>query len=90
MAGAQAPALKNKKIMRQSLTDFIDKCLSIRKYLNVSSFELHDYADGAHADFRVYEPQEISRLAIITQGYDVRVFADENYLIITIYEKYND
>lgn len=90
MAGAQAPALKNKKIMRKSLADFIDKCLSIRKHLNVSSFELHDHADGAHADFRVYEPQEISRLAITTQGYDVRVFAEENYLIIRIYEKYND
>lgn len=76
--------------MRQSLADFIDKCFSVKVHLEVGSYELHDYQDGAYADFRTNKVQQLTKLAIITQGYDSRLYAQDGQIVIRLFENFSD
>lgn len=88
MEGARAPSTKDKKIMRQSLLDFIEICYEVRTHLALNSYELHDYSGGAFADFKTTKVADLYDLVIKTKGYETRIFADGDYIIIRVYEDY--
>lgn len=76
--------------MRQSLSDFIEMCFSVKVHLEVSSYELHDFRDGSYADFRTNKMQNLTKLAIITQGYDSRIYAQDGQIVIRLFENFSD
>lgn len=76
--------------MRSSMSDLLERCVDIKTALGVSNFNLYWFEDGSYADFRVGKinnPREIGRLS---GDLDFRVFAEDNYLILRIFENYQE
>lgn len=75
--------------MTDSLIDFIDRCFQVKCYLNASSYELHQFDDGSYADFRVQYIGNLEKLASKTRGFDTKILASGDFIIIRIFENFN-
>lgn len=76
--------------MRQSMSDFLERCVDVKTALSVSNFNLYWFEDGSYADFRVTKiknPREIDRLL---EGLEYLIFAEDNYLILRVFENYQE
>ena len=76
--------------MRSSMSDFLERCVDIKTALNVSNFNLYWFEDGSYADFRavkINNPREIDRLS---EGLEYRIFAEDNYLVLRVFEDYQE
>lgn len=76
-------------MLRESLQALIMECRKIKVAYQVPCYELEDYDDGCIATFRLRKVDSVSKLAILTQGFDVRIYADNGLVILTVYENYN-
>lgn len=72
--------------MRQSLEKLVDLSTDVMKHLEVQRFELNYYEDDAFCEFMVKNIPDITKLAILTQGYRCGVFHGDYCLLIRIYE----
>lgn len=75
-------------MLRESLQALIEECRKIKVAYQVPSYELEDYDDGSIATFRFRKVDSLSKLAILTQGFDVRIYADNDLIFLKIYENY--
>ncbi len=72
--------------MRASLEKLIELSTDVMKHLEVPRFELNYYEDDAYCEFMVKNIPDITKLAILTQGFRCGVFHDDVNLLIRIYE----
>lgn len=77
-------------MLRKSLLDLLLVCRKIKVAYGAASYELNDYDDGSYADFRLIRIESVSKLAILTQGFEVSIFSDEGQTIVRIYENYQE
>lgn len=76
--------------MRQSLSKLIDTCFDIKVHLQVSSYELHDYEDGAYAVFKIYKIKDPKTLLRIIGKHECIIYAESQYLCIKVFEDYQE
>lgn len=72
------------------MSDFLERCVDVKTALSVSNFNLYWFEDGSYADFRVAKiknPREIDRLL---EGLEYLIFAEDNYLILRVFENYQE
>ena len=72
--------------MTKTLEKLINTCYDIKVFLEVSSYELHQYDDGSYADFKAAKVTDPRTLLIIAGSHQVRLFADGDYIIIRVFE----
>lgn len=72
--------------MTNSLSNLIDTCYNIKVFLACSSYELHQYDDGSYADIKVTKVADPRTLLIKAGSHQVRLFADDDYIIIRVFE----
>ena len=72
--------------MRASLEKLIELSTDVMKHLDVPRFELNYYEDEAYCEFKVTKIPDITKLAILTQGFRCGVFHVDVFLLIRIYE----
>ena len=72
--------------MSPSLEKLIELSTDVMKFLDVPRFELNYYEEASYCEFMVKNIPDITKLAILTQGFKCGVFHDEIFLIIRIYE----
>lgn len=75
-------------MLRESLTAFIEECGKVKKALKASGYKLYDFNDGYFADFQIQTIKDFALLANVTNGYRVRIHAEEDQVIVRIYENY--
>lgn len=75
-------------MLRESLQALIEECRKIKVAYQVPSYELEDYDDGSIATFRFRKVDSVEKLASLTKGFDVRIYADNGLVILKIYENY--
>lgn len=76
--------------MRKSLSTFIDKCFDVKVHLAVGSYEVHDYEDGDYADFKVEKIKDPKTLSRIIGNLDYQIFAEYSFVIVRVYENYEE
>ena len=72
--------------MRTSLIRFIDTCYDIKCNLDVSSYELHDYDDGAYADFKVRAIHDPATLLRLMNGHSCKILGGDGVVIVRVFE----
>lgn len=76
--------------MRKSLEELIETCFDIKVHLQVSGYELHDYQDGADAVFKVAKIRDPKTLIRIIGKLECRIFAENQDVIIRVFEDYQE
>lgn len=76
--------------MRQSLSTFIDTCFDIKVHLQVSSYELHHYEDGADAVFKVYKIKDPKTLLRIMGKLECIIYAENQDVCIRVFEDFQE
>lgn len=76
-------------MLRESLQAFIEECGKVKEAFQASGYKLYDFDDGYFAEFRVQAITDIALIANLTNGYDVRIYAEEGQVMVRIYENYN-
>lgn len=76
--------------MRQSLSKFIDTCFDVKTLFSVRSYVLNHYDDGAFADFNCREINDPVALARIVGDHEYRIFADEGFLRVRVFENFKE
>lgn len=76
--------------MRKSLEELIDTCFDIKVHLQVSSFELHYYEDGADALFKVNKIKDLKTLSDIKGKHECIIFAENQDVCIRVFENYQE
>lgn len=76
--------------MRKSLEQLIETCYDVKTHLCISAYELHDYDDGAHADFKTQQIANPKILCSIIGKLDYRILSDDATIRIRIFEDYNE
>lgn len=72
------------------MSDMLERCVDIKVALSISNFNLYWFEDGSYADFRVAKinnPREIDRLS---GGLEYRIFVEDNFLILRVFENYQE
>lgn len=76
--------------MRTSLSIFVDTCFDIKCQLAVGSYEMHDYSDGAYADFKVSAINDPATLLRIMNDHSCRILAGEGVIIVRVFENFQE
>lgn len=76
--------------MRKSLEQLIEISTDVRIFLNVASFVLYGYEDGAYTEFRVSKVTDVAELVRVANGLRVSLYHDDNYIVVRLYEDYNE
>lgn len=76
--------------MRKSLSKFIETCHDIRCNLQVSGYELHDYEDGAYADFKVRGINDPRSLLRLCGQLCVKMLSDEDRIVVRVFEDFKE
>ena len=71
-----------------SFVELLSVCEDVKKFLELSSYELRTYDDGAEVDFKVSRViSDIQRLASLCDGHKASIFESNGYVIVRLYEK---
>lgn len=73
--------------MRKSLEELIEVGYDIKIHLTVGHYELHHYDDGSFIDFRTTKIENPRRLIEIASGLDIRIYAEENKILVRVFER---
>lgn len=73
--------------MTQTLSELIDRSFTIKCYLEVSSYLLHQYEDGSYSDFHVDKLMDLPTLIRLAGGLKIKIFHDTNYIIVRLFER---
>lgn len=76
--------------MRKSLEQLIEISTDVRLFLNVASFVLYSYEDGGYTEFRVSKVTDVAELVRVANGLRVSLYHDDNYIVVRLYEDYNE
>lgn len=75
-------------MIRQSLIDLIEVSRSVKVAYDAACYEVHDYDDGGYTEIRLQKIRDVEKLAKLTQGFDVKIYPSEGYIIVSIHENY--
>ena len=87
LAGLSAQPLKV-LFMSNSLQELIDIAFDVKVFFNLSSYVLYQFEDGSFVDFHVKKIEDPVELLRLSQGLDVRMYAEENYITVRLYERF--
>lgn len=73
--------------MTKSLAELIDTAYKVKVYFGVSSYELNQYDDGSFIDFKVNRIVDVHALLRITGGLGIKLFCDNGWLIVRLFER---
>jgi hypothetical protein len=76
--------------MRSSMSDFLERCVDIETALGVSNFNLYWFESGSYADFRVTKINDPRAIDRSSGGLEFRIFAEDGYIILRIFENYQE
>lgn len=76
--------------MSKSLQELIERAFDIKVFFSLSSYELHQYEDGSFVDFHVLKVVDIATLMRLAGGLELRFFAGSDYMIVRLFERYED
>lgn len=76
--------------MRKSKSLFVDACYDIKCYLQVGSYDLHDYDDGCYADFKVHCLDDPNSLNALVAPLEYRILAIDGMVIVRVFEDFNE
>lgn len=74
--------------MTQTLSELIDKAYDIKVALYLSSYQLYQYEDGSYVDFKVSRIDDPRLILKLAGGLGVKFLADDAYIIIRMFERY--
>lgn len=75
-------------MLRKSLLGLIEVSRSTKVALSVASYEVHDYEDSSYTELRLNKVVDVAKLARLTKGFEVNIYADSGQIIIRIHENY--
>lgn len=55
---------------------------------NAPCYEVHDYEDGSYTEIRLNKLTSVEKLANLSKGFEVRIFAESGQIIIRVHENY--
>ena len=73
--------------MSKNLEELIETAFDIKVFFSVSSYELHHYEDGSFVDFHVKKIVDLPTLINLANGLELKFFADDNAIIVRLFEK---
>lgn len=76
--------------MRNSLSQLVEVCIGVKVYFSTSSFQIYYYEDGAFCEFLITKMFDPKGLLNLCRGLDVRMYHDDNGVIVRIYENYEE
>lgn len=76
-----------KVIMSKTLSELIEVAFDVKVFFGLGSYELHHYEDGSFVDFHVKKITDICGLLEVTKGLELKFFAEENFIIVRLFEK---
>lgn len=74
-------------IMTKSLEELIDVAFRIKVHLSVGSYEFHHYDENSYVDFRTRYIKDPLALLRIAHGLQLYIFADNDSVIVRLYER---
>lgn len=74
-------------IMSKTLEELIETAYDIKVYFSLSSYELHQYEDGSFVDFHVRKVVDLPTLIKLADGLELKFFAEDNAIIVRLFEK---
>lgn len=78
-------------IIDESFTAFLAVCEGIKKFLDVSSYEVTSYDSDCEVNFKVARRiTNIPKLAEILQGYHASILEDDGYIVLRVYKDQKD
>lgn len=76
--------------MRSTLTQLIERAFDIKVYFSLGSYELHHYEEGSYVDFHVQRVLDLPTLQRLADKLELKFFAGDGYMIVRLFESYND
>lgn len=76
--------------MRKSMQELIERASDIKVYYALDSYELHQYEDGSFIDFKILKVVDLVPLMILAGGLQLSFFADGDYMIVRLFERYEE
>lgn len=76
--------------MRKSLEQLIEISTDVRYLVNVASFVLFSFEDGGYTEFHVSRVTDVAELVRVANGLRVSLYHDDNYIVVRLYEDYNE
>lgn len=74
-------------IMSTTLSELIEIAFDVKVFFGLGSYELHHYEDGSFVDFHVKKITDICGLLEVSSGLELKFFAEENFIIVRLFEK---
>ena len=74
--------------MTQTLSELIENAYKIKVALFLSSYQLYQYEDGSYVDFKVSRIDDPKLILKLAGGLGVKFLADDAYIIIRLFERY--
>lgn len=74
-------------IMSTTLSELIDIAFRVKIFFGLGSYELHHYEDGSFVDFHVKKVPDIKGLLKVASGLELKFFAEDNFIIVRLFEK---
>lgn len=76
--------------MRKSLEQLIEISTDVRIYLNVASFVLYGYEDGAYTEIRVIKVTDVAALVRVANGLRIALYRDDTFIVVRVFEDYQE
>lgn len=73
--------------MTKTLEELIERSFDIKVFFSLYSYELHHYEDGSFSDFKVSKVVDLPTLINLAGGLTLKFFAEENQLIVRLFER---
>lgn len=70
--------------------EFIERCYDIKCFLQLGSYQLHDFDDGAYSDFQVPKIENMQGLLDVIGSLENRFFVDSGYINVRVFEDFKD
>lgn len=74
-------------IMSANLSQLIEVAFDVKVFFGLGSYELHHYEDGSFVDFHVKKVPDILGLLKVANGLELKFFAEDNFIIVRLFEK---
>lgn len=73
--------------MTKTLEELIETAYHIKVYFQIEHYALYQYEDGSYVDFRVKKITDLKRLTSLVGGLELKFFADDNFIIVRLFER---
>lgn len=76
--------------MTKSFQELIERAFDIKVLFQLSSYELHHYEDGSYVDFHVQKVLCLPTLVKLAGKLELKFFSADGYMIVRLFEDYQD